>query len=162
MSPEISSTSVNVVKASKADKKDILRFYKAQYYSAAFIGYDQTYLIKINNNIIASAIVSAGKEPSEYWLLHALVTDKNFQGKGFASKILQLILTEKNQDNTNKYKKLICYAEDELASFYLANQFQIFNSESDIATLPEEFRQRLESYQKKQPTLSCFCRFAND
>lgn len=149
----------NYVKASKVDKKDILRFYKAQHYPAAFIGHDQAYLLKTNNNIIASAIVSAGKALSDYWLLHALVTDKTCRGKGYASKLLQIILTEKTQENTIRYNKLICFAEDNLASFYLANQFKTFNADTDIATLPKEFQQRLKSYQKKQPTLSCFCSF---
>ena len=48
--------------ANKADKKSILRFYKDNHYSARFIGYDSCYLIKENDNIIASVIISLANE----------------------------------------------------------------------------------------------------
>lgn len=60
----MTQTSLNsgVIVAKKNDKKSILRFYKENHYPARFIGFDHCYLIKVDDNIIASVIISQGNK----------------------------------------------------------------------------------------------------
>jgi GNAT superfamily N-acetyltransferase len=165
-----------VIKAIKADKKDIMRFYKAQHYAASYIGQDQCYFIKVDEKIIACAIVSAGQGNGEFWLLHALVTDQQHRGKGIASLLLNSIKAEKKPvdiamlaNNTVikseiillAYAKVICFADQKLQRLYVSNQFIVYNSTTDISQLPNEFQQRLSRYREKQKRLCCYI-FCND
>lgn len=165
-----------VIKAIKTDKKDIMRFYKAQHYAASYIGQDQCYFIKVDELIIACAMISAGQENGELWLLHALVTDQQHRGKGIASLLLDTIIAEKKPVDitmlANKtvikseiilpaYAKVICFAAQTLQRFYVSNQFRVYNSTADISQLPNEFQQRLSRYREKQKTLCCYF-FCND
>ena len=160
-----------VEKAAKTDKKDIMRFYKAQRYAASYIGQDQCYFIKGNNEIIACAMVSAGQENGELWLLHALVTEKAYRGKGLASLLLRFIMAEskvelqqvapgntvdKNEPSLPRYSKIICFADKVLQPLYLSNKFINYNAVEDIAQLPNEFQQRLSRYREKQSNLCCY------
>ena len=139
-----------IVKAAKTDKKSIMRFYKTQYYPASYIGQDHCYLVKKENKIIASVVISAGQKNTGYWLLHGLVIDKAHRGKGIASSLLQTAFSEKNNLGQQQFTKIICFAELTLKPFYLANHFINHNESRDIAQLPIEFRQRLKRYQEKQ------------
>ena len=82
---------MHIVRADKTDKKAIQGFYKQQHYSAGFIGYDRTYLIKQQQQIIASVILSRITVDNPHELLHALVVDKVFQHQGLASRLLRYV-----------------------------------------------------------------------
>jgi hypothetical protein len=156
MSPDTPYSPYTVIKAVKTDKKDILRFYKSQQYAASFIGHDQCYIVKIDQRIIASVIISAGQEPGNFWLLHGLVTDKTQRGKNIASFIIHNIISDKNERKQIRYKNIICFADEVLQTFYLSNHFIHYNTCDDIAQLPLEFQQRLIRYREKQKNLHCF------
>lgn len=160
-----------VEKAAKTDKKDIMRFYKTQRYAASYIGQDQCYFIKVNNEIIACVMVSAGQESGEFWLLHALVTEKAYRGKGLASILLRFIMAEskvelqqitpgntvdKNESSLPTYSKIICFADKVLQLLYISNKFINYNAVEDIAQLPHEFQQRLSRYREKHSNLCCY------
>ncbi|MGB1261727.1 MAG: GNAT family N-acetyltransferase [Cognaticolwellia sp.] len=145
-----------VSKATKVDKKAIMRFYKAQHYTASYIGQDHGYIVKCGEDIIASAIISAGQEKGSYWLLHGLVTDMAHRGNGIASLILQAIFSEKNPLSQAKFTKIICFAEPKLQPLYLSNHFITYNTENEIAQLPHEFKQRFKRYREKHKSLTCF------
>ena len=149
------TTTFQITKAIKSDKKDIFRFYKAQGYSASFIGQDQCYLVKKNNLIIAAAIISAGKTKTDFYLLHALVTDENYRGNKIASAIIKTIGNETNELKQTIYRKIICFADNSLQRFYRSNHF-INYGEENIKQLPAEFQHRLCRYRIKQKTLQCF------
>ncbi len=85
-----------------------MRFYKSQQYSARFIGKDHCYIVKLNNKIVASVILSAGQVCGDYWLLHGLVIDKVMRGKKIASVILQAIYKIVNNRGA-KFKKIIMF-----------------------------------------------------
>ena len=144
------------VKAAKTDKKDIMRFYKTQRYAASYIGQDQCYIVKHNSLIIASAIVSAGQESGEFWLLHGLVTSKAMRGKNIASLVLNKIVSVKNEQAQARYAKIVCFADKSLQPFYQANHFVSYNTSNNIAQLPVEFRQRFVRYQENNQDLYCF------
>lgn len=160
------SSSYNIVKATKVDKKDILRFYKSQRYVARYIGQDQCYFIKMNDTIIACAMISAGQENGQFWLLHALVIDKQYRGNGLARKLIQTLISQREKSNRSTslmlegelatYPNIICFADTQLKPFYISNGFTLHNTNEDIQKLPNEFRQRLIRYQEKQDSLCCF------
>lgn len=149
-------SSYKVIKALKTDKKDIFRFYKNQQYAASFIGQDQCYMVKVDQLIIASAIVSGGQEVDKFWLLHGLVTDKDQRSKNIASLILHTIISDENEQKKARYENLICFADKELQEFYLSNHFISYNTCDEVDRLPVEFKQRLIRYQEKQKNLHCF------
>ena len=150
-----------VVKSTKLDKKDIMRFYKTQRYSASYIGQDQCYLVKCDNFIIASAIVSAGQGNGDFWLLHGLVVDIQQRGKSIASLILQTIIAEVKESKQVKFAQIICFADHALRPLYQSNQFISYNTSKNLAQLPLEFKQRLLGYREKQQSLHCFIYRAN-
>ena len=156
MNIPVNTSTYTVVKATKADKKDILRSYKNQRYSASYIGQDHCYIVKINNHIIASAIVSGGQISDNFWLLHALVTDRAEQGKSIASLILQTIINDENENTKVRYEKIICFVDSELQQFYIKNHFSKYNTKGEISNLPVEFKQRLTRYREKQHNLHCY------
>ncbi len=150
-----------VIKAAKTDKKAIMRFYKTQRYPASYIGQDQCYFIKTNNEIVACTMVSAGQENGEFWLLHALVTKKVYRGKGLARSLLSSITTEIEDLSLSAhspltYKKIICFADTKLEPLYTASGFSLHNTPVDIQQLPDEFQQRLSRYRTKQSDLCCY------
>lgn len=152
----IITSAYDVVKATKADKKNIMRFYKNQRYSASYIGKDQCYIVKVNSIIIACAIISAGQENDDFWLLHGLVIDKVQRGKSIASLILQTITADKDEFTHLRYEQIICFADIGFQAFYQSNNFISYNINEDTAPLPTEFKQRLNRYREKQKNLHCF------
>ncbi|SEL02616.1 Acetyltransferase (GNAT) family protein [Colwellia chukchiensis] len=147
------STRYSVTKASKIDKKDILRFYKGQNYRARFIGQDDCYFIKHNNKIIACSMISAGKEKQQFWLLHALVTDIGFRNCGLARTLLHTIQSPTIRPN---YPYIVCFADNQLHKFYLANNFRYCDPLTDIPRLPVPLQAKYYSYCKQQPQLNCY------
>lgn len=156
MKTATTASGYTIIKAEKYEKRTIMHFYKSQQYNASYIGQDHCYIVKSADSIIASAIISAGQENDNHWLLHALVTEKGHRNKRIASDILQVIFSEKNSDLQLSYPNIICFADKSLENFYLANKFNHYSSTEDIAQLPDEFRQRLLSYQEKKQNLQCF------
>ncbi|MDG1752288.1 MAG: GNAT family N-acetyltransferase [Thalassotalea sp.] len=139
---------MNIVKAEKSDKKAILRFYKAQHYSASFIGYDHCYFLRDKQTIIAAMIVSKIALQHHHYFLHALVVDKQYQQQGIATKLLQLAL--------QKHQPLICFANESLSAFYTkSNMVKLTNSQM-TKSLPEHLLLRFEVYRNKQPQLKVF------
>lgn len=110
----------NVIKATKADKKRIQRFYHQQHYSASFVGYDECYIIEEecfelegiehHNKIIAAAIVSMSHHTNQQPWLHGLVVNAHHQRQGIASVLMRHI--------TACYTELVCFASPELIPFY--------------------------------------------
>ena len=145
-----------VLKALKTDKKNIMRFYKTQQYAASFIGQDHCYIVKIGNQVIASAIISAGQESGDFWLLHGLVIAKIQRGNNIASLIIQAIINDKNELAKSRYEKIICFADKKLQWLYKSNNFINYNTHDEIDKLPKEFKQRLTRYRKKQQNLQCY------
>ncbi|ASP47383.1 GNAT family N-acetyltransferase [Cognaticolwellia beringensis] len=156
MNITVHKSKYTVEKATKADKKELLRFYKTQRYSARFIGQDHCYIVKINNHIIASAMISGGQVSDNFWLLHALVTVKAEQGKSIASLILQTIINDEHENENARYENIICFIDSELQQFYIKNNFSKYNTKDEIASLPVEFKQRLIRYREKQHNLHCY------
>ena len=134
----------NYCLALKSEKKAILRFYKSQRYSASFIGLDQCYLVKINQDIIAAAIVSQLKPDNQQYFLHALVVQTSYQKQGIASQLLTYIL--------QKQPRLICFASPKVSSFYKKANWQ----QTTINQLNPALQTRFLRYQKTQPQLAIF------
>ena len=135
-----------IQKAQKTDKKDLLRFYKQQQYSARFLGYDQAFFIKTNNNshIIAAVIISTINEHSPQTLLHALVVDKKHRHQQLASALLQHCISQR--------LTLVCFADKALTRLYINNGF----SAVAPTTLTVELQQRFVSYHTKNTHLMPF------
>lgn len=120
--------------ADKSDKKAIQRFYKQQRYSARFLGDDVTYLVRDNQDIIASVIISF---KDSHPFLHALVVDNNHRGQGIAQSLLAKA--------AEQHPKLYCFCEEELVSFYQKQRFAVIEG----SLLPDDLRQRYLAYRKK-------------
>lgn len=133
-----------LVLASKNERKDIKRFYKKQHYSARFLGLDSCYLIKLNNVIIASVIVSQIIICNQQTFIHALVVDKNHNHRGLATQLLTYITKHKNN--------LICFADERLSKLYGKAGFIEVNSDKLTGTLNKRFQQ----YIIKKPNLLIF------
>jgi len=156
MNLEANVSQYKVIKAKKTDKKDIMRFYKSQRYTASYIGHDQCYIVRHDNFIIASAIVSSGKAVGDIWLLHGLVINETLRGNNIASLILQKIVSRKNEQAHVMYEEIICFADISLQFFYQKNNFISFDTNNDLAKLPFELQQRFMSYRAKNKKLCCF------
>ncbi len=136
--------------ADKSEKKAILRFYKAQHYSARFIGLDSCYVIKKDQHIIASVIISKIQPSNKQNLLHALVVAQAYRGQGLASHLLQYI--------TQQSANLVCFAKAELAPLYSKHGFTALAANQANSVLSSELFKRYQKYQTKQPTLTIFTR----
>lgn len=132
----------------KSDKKDILRFYKAQRYSARFIGLDCCYFITIDNNIIGSVLVSQLIPTNLQFLLHALAINKSHQRQGLAKALLNHV--------QSKYQPLVCFANQELSPLYLTNGFKKLAHTDINDVLTEPLSIRFNRYLIKQPRLKVF------
>jgi hypothetical protein len=134
--------------ANKRDKKNIVRFYKRQHYSASFIGYDQTFIIECEGYIIASVIISQLTQSQHLCnsdhFLHALVVDIQHQRKALATSLL----THVNEIFTQLY----CFADINLEELYCRANFKNISP----SELPEQLASRYWRYQKNNRTLCCF------
>ncbi|TLU64145.1 GNAT family N-acetyltransferase [Thalassotalea litorea] len=127
--------------ADKSDKKAIQRFYKQQRYSARFLGDDATYLVRDNQDIIASVIISFKDSHS---FLHALVVDNNHRGQGIAQSLLAKA--------AEQHPQLYCFCGNELMSFYQKQHFAVIEG----SLLPDELRQRYLAYRKKHELIALY------
>jgi len=139
---------MKILLAQKKDKKDILRFYKSQYYGARFLGLDHTYFIKDKSRIIASVILSKILPESSYYFLHALVVDGTYRNKGIAKKLLNYVLS--------KHSPAICFAEPVLSSLYKHAKMLKVSDKLLMNNIPEHLSLRFNVYLKKQPSLQIF------
>lgn len=139
---------LSVTKAVKADKKSIQRFYKAQQYSASFMGFDHCYLLKQQEEIIACVIISQITPSHKQFFLHALVVDKSHQKKGFASQLLQHV--------TKLHHPLVCFASNTLAALYESQGLQYLPKNLIASLLSETLVCRFKHYQKQQKSLAAF------
>jgi len=137
--------------AHKTNKKAILRFYKNNHYSASFLGFDSCYVIKDEQSIIASVIISKIKESqenSQLSFLHALVVKAQYQHIGLASQLLSHV--------QNLHSPFVCFANDELSALYTKNQMTKLADDEVVEKVPEHLVLRFQSYQIKQPQLKVF------
>jgi len=138
------NTALKIQKNSKANKKDTLRFYKLNNYSARYIGYDHTYTVTLEGKIIGAAIISYQSENNHYALLHALLITPSHRNKSYAKQLILKIM--------NDHHHIICFAEKSLERLYLNNGF----SKSVSNKLPDYLIKRYESYVKKSKELVVF------
>ncbi|HBY88054.1 MAG TPA: hypothetical protein DEO86_19540 [Colwellia sp.] len=164
-------TSLNsgIIVAKKADKKSVLRFYKENYYPARFIGFDHCYLIKVDDNIIASVIISQGNKAQQVtpiternsnhshlnlspnktpYLLHALLVAPNYRRLGHAEHLLSHAIMN--------HQPLICFAQESLRKLYLNNGFTHIEDNLLSQCLPADFYKRFQQYSKNKPELKAF------
>ncbi len=139
---------MQVLLAKKSDKKAILRFYKAQHYAARFLGFDNCYLIKKDDEIIASVIVSGLIASSSVAFLHALVVDNQHRHQGAATQLLRHALS--------LHAPLICFAQPALRPLYLSVNMKLMSADNISANLPEHLLTRFNAYQNTQPTLEVY------
>lgn len=139
---------ISIKLADKSDKKNIIRFYKAQRYSASFIGYDKTYLAinELDNSVVGIVIVSFSNNINQQGLLHGLFVKAEYRHQAIARKLLHTALKSHNQ--------IICFAATELSSFY---QKMGFNPTTiHEAFIAEVNLTRFNAYQKNMPSLAIF------
>ncbi|AAZ25550.1 MULTISPECIES: GNAT family N-acetyltransferase [Colwellia] len=153
----------------KTDKKAILRFYKDNHYSARFIGFDNCYLIKMGDNIIASVIISQGNKSQQIdtatevtstdifqdlsqdkpqYLLHALLVSPDYQKQGYAVQLLKHTITH--------HQPLICFAHTSLSKLYLENGFTLIADDLLCKFLNPALYNRFQLYLKHKPELKAF------
>ena len=101
---------ITVITAQQSDKKNIKRFYKNNHYAASYMGYDSCYIIKIDNNIVASVIVSYIVNENSQALLHALFVDESYRKNKLASLLIQKAQQE--------HSSIVCFAHKKLIGFY--------------------------------------------
>lgn len=154
---ENKSASMILKVADNQDKASIKRFYKRNNYSASYMGHDTCYIVESGLNkpnkknekseLLAAVIVSAIKEDSRQFLLHALVIDESFRRQKLASDILasELFRSTNQQD-------LVCFAESNLEPFYIGLGFKVIQENG----LESHLQQRYQSYKKKRPSLLVF------
>ncbi|WP_448248692.1 GNAT family N-acetyltransferase [Thalassotalea agariperforans] len=157
--------------AAKSDKKSVKRFYKSQHYSASFIGFDSTYIVLDNEQIIASAIVSYSTSDNNQALLHALVVAKLYQKQGIATELINIIKQQHCHNYREKHSTIVCFADDKLSQFYQRMSFKVVSSKSksdntqcqsydnDLTVkrvLSESNFNRFIAYQKNTPSLLPF------
>jgi GNAT superfamily N-acetyltransferase len=167
----MTQTSLNsgVIVAKKNDKKSILRFYKENHYPARFIGFDHCYLIKVDDNIIASVIISQGNKLQQVnpstehdsnngylnfppnktpYLLHALLVVPSYRRLGYAEHLLSHAIIN--------HQTLICFAQKSLRELYLNNGFIHIEDNLLSQCLPADFYSRFQQYSKNKPELRAF------
>ncbi|PKI12935.1 GNAT family N-acetyltransferase [Colwellia sp. 12G3] len=153
------------VLAKKSDKKSILRFYKDNHYSARFIGYDTCYLIKKNDKIIASVILSLGENRPEIsqigedilltksrakpqYLLHALFVTPDYRKLGYAESLLKHSITH--------HQQLVCFAQTSLNKLYLNNGFTLLFDDLMSECLTPTLLNRFKQYSKHKTELKVY------
>lgn len=123
---------------SLTNKKQIKRFYQSQHYSASFMGFDKSYQVLDDDDIIASAIISYQTKENNQALLHAIVVNKNYQNKGIAKQLITHIC--------KLYPNIVCFCSPELVKLYRQCGFVQFEAEQ----LSSKNKERYLIYQKKK------------
>ena len=139
-----------IIKAEKADKKDIKRFYRQQNYSAGFLGLDHCYLVRFQQKIIAAVIVSQIKPENDQHFLHALMVDGQHRQKHLASALLHHTIKH--------HQPLVCFSGSSLATLYTQMGFKL----AKPCDLTQTLNLRFQAYCKKINDLLIFIHQAND
>ena len=119
----------SITKAIKTDKKSLMRFYKQQHYSAGLLGFDNVYIIKHEDVIIAAVILSALEKDNLQLFLHGLVVDEKFRHQGLASQLLGYAR------GIHLSQSIVCFASNELSEFYQSNNFEPSNEKQLLAPI---------------------------
>lgn len=135
---------ISFYQTKKEDKKTTLRFYKAQGYSASFMGYDYTYWVKQDDNIVGSVIFSYINKNNTCALLHALYIDPNYRFNNLATHLIDYA--------ANIHNHMICFADISLDMFYKKSSF----IESPQNNLPECFNNKFIAYQQRNKKLKVY------
>jgi len=130
-----------IQKSVKTNKKKIKRFYKNNNYSASLIGYDETYIITIEEEIIGSVIISYQNQNNNCALLHALLINKNHRNNSYANQLIETV--------RKQHHYLVCFTERKLIKLYKQNGF----IECDVNEIPSFLSNRYQSYLKKNTDL---------
>ena len=133
-----------ISKASKSDKKSLMRFYKQQSYSARLLGYDNAYLMKNSGEIIGAVIISGLEESNPQLFLHALVIKKEFRQKRLASELIKHALFQ------HASQQIVCFADESLTHFYQINCF----SQITEHQLLQPLLRRYLSYRRSLPSMA--------
>lgn len=178
------SVSLCPVLAKRSDKKSILRFYKENNYSARFIGFDSCYLIKAQDKIIASVIISKGNvqqesppaaNSGEQSAVSSTITSKapvmnsntHLENSITQQYLLHALFVAPHyrkqghaeallEHALNYHQKLVCFAKPSLAKLYLNNGFTILKDNLIEPSLPPELFIRFQQYAKHKPGLKVF------
>ncbi len=137
---------LSITTAIKTDKKSLMRFYKQQHYSAGLLGFDNVYVIKREEEIIAAVILSALEKDNPQLFLHGLVVDKKCHLQGLASQLLQYAL------GTHSTKSIICFASVDLYALYQQNGFVLSDEKQLLTPLLSRYLQ----YKKTNNALLVF------
>jgi len=137
---------ISITTAIKTDKKSLMRFYKQQHYSAGLLGFDNVYIIKCEEVIIAAVIVSALEQDNPQLFLHGLVVDDKFRQQGLAGRLLKHIRS------IHSSQPVICFASVELSEFYHKNGFKL----SQVKQLFPPLLSRYLQYKKTNNELLVF------
>ncbi len=133
---------ISPVKALRSDKRSIKRFYKEHGYSASFMGFDTAYLIKLDDHIIASVIVSYITDNNNQALLHGLFVHKDYRNQHYASLLIQ--------HAKQKHLSMVCFVDKALMPFYGRLGFNLINNNNQISSVNLE---RLYIYLRYIPQL---------
>ncbi len=138
------SPNFSFYKTTKTDKKSILRFYKKSGYSASFMGYDNTYWLLNNNEIVGSVILSYVEDSNTCALLHGLFISPSFRNQHLGYELVSNVL--------QIHTEVICFADESLTAFYNKLGLHVTNNEE----IPECMQGRYSSYIKKNKNLKIF------
>ena len=133
-----------ISKASKSDKKSLMRFYKQQSYSARLLGYDNAYLMKYSGEIIGAVIISGLEERNPQLFLHALVIKKDYRQKRLASELIKHALFQHTS------QQIVCFAKGSLTHFYEFNGFSRITEHQ----LLQPLLKRYLSYRRSLPSMA--------
>ncbi|NQZ23015.1 MAG: GNAT family N-acetyltransferase [Colwellia sp.] len=120
---------ISITTAIKSDKKSLMRFYKQQHYSAGLLGFDNIYIIKHEDVIIAAVILSALEKDNPQLFLHGLVVDNKFHHQGLASELLQYA------QGIHSSQSIVCFANNDLCELYQKNGFELSNEKRLLTPL---------------------------
>lgn len=137
-----------ISKAKKSEKKAILRFYKLNHYSARFLGHDTTYLAKVQDEIVASVILSNIVHNANQVFLHGLFTAPNYRNQGYSTQLLKSVC--------NEHPVIVCFAQPALSGFYQTLGFTPIPATLRTKFLNAHLLLRFNSYVRSQPKLQVF------
>ena len=130
----------------KENKKLLKRFYKANHYSASFMGLDHTYVVSLNNTIIGCVILSYLDKTNTIAFLHALFISPIHRHKGYAHCLIEYACKH--------HEQIICFADSSLDQLYTKSKF----IEGSIEKLPAVILKRFTTYLSKHKNLRIYFR----
>ena len=110
------------------------------------MGVDHTYVVKLNNIIIGSVILSYLDKTNTVAFLHALFISPAYRHKGYAHYLIKYAC--------NQHEQIICFADSSLHPLYTKSEF----IEGSIKNLPPVILKRFTTYQSKHKNLRIYLR----